>query len=77
MRLAAEVLAGLDGLDFLGLAVELLVLAGLAGEEDQAGLVCLQALDVGSEGFFRDVDTAGVDGDADCGSELAGDFRFL
>jgi hypothetical protein len=53
------------------------VLARFAGEEDQAGLVGLEAGDVEGEGFFGGVAAARVDGDADCGGEVAGDASFL
>lgn len=52
-------------------------MAALAGEEDQAALVLLETGDVGGERFLRDVLAAGVNGDADCGSELAGDASLL
>ena len=42
----------LDSLDVALGRVELLVLARFAGEEDQAGLVGLQAVNVGGEGFL-------------------------
>jgi hypothetical protein len=64
-------------LDVLLGRVEFLELAGLAGEEDEAGLVGLEALDVEGQGFFVGVLAARVDGDADCGSEFAGDTGFL
>lgn len=53
------------------------MLAGFSWEEDQAGLVGLEAGDVGGERFFGVVCSAGVDCDADCGSEFAGDTGFL
>ena len=53
------------------------MLAGFAGEEDQAGLVGLEALHVEGQGFLIAVEAAGVDGDADCGGEFAGDAGFL
>ncbi len=46
-------------------------------EEDQAGFVGLQTLDVGGKGFLAEILAAGVDGDADCGSEFAGNAGFL
>lgn len=74
----------LDGLAFLageldvfGGGVELLVLARLEGEEDEAGLVCLEAFDVEFEGLFRGGLTAVVYGDADCGCEFAGNAGGL
>ena len=53
------------------------MLAGFAGEEDQACLVGLEAGDVESEGFFVGRLATGVDGDADCGGEFAGNAGFL
>jgi hypothetical protein len=53
------------------------MLSGAAGEKDQARFVGLQAFDVQGEGFGIGVLAARVDGDADCGSEFAGDFSFL
>jgi hypothetical protein len=68
---------GLGGLDFLSGGVQLLELAALAGEEDEAGLVVLQTGDVGDEGLLGVVDPTVVDGDADGGGELLGDTSFL
>lgn len=53
------------------------MLAEFAGEEDEAGLVGLEAVNIGLEGFDGEVLAAGVDGDADGGSELARDTSFL
>ena len=53
------------------------MLPGFAGEQDQAGFVGLQAGDVQGEGFFVRAPAAGVDGDADCRGEFAGDACFL
>ena len=53
------------------------MLAGFAREEDQARLVGFEAGDVEGEGFFVGGLAAGVDGDADCGGEFAGDVGFL
>ena len=53
------------------------MLAGFAGEEDQAGFVGLETGDVCGERFFGVVCSAGVDCDADCGCEFAGDAGFL
>jgi hypothetical protein len=64
-------------LDVLLGRVELLVLAGLEREEDEAGLVGLQTLDVELEGLFGGGLAAVVDGDADCWGELAGDAGGL
>ena len=58
-------------------AVEFLVLAGFEGEEDEAGFVGFQAGYVCREGFLGVVAAAGVDADADCGGEFAGDAGFL
>lgn len=71
---------GLDGavallgsLDLLSGSVTLLGLAAAAGEENEALPVFLEALHVGLEALLREVLAAGVDGDTDGGSELAGD----
>ncbi len=64
-------------LDVLGGAVELLVLAGLSGEQDQAGFVGLEAGDIGGQGFLVGGLTASVDRDTDCWGEFAGDASFL
>lgn len=66
-----------DALDLVGAAVEFLVLAALAWEQDQACLVCLQSLDVQGKAFLRCRLAARVDGDADCGCEFAWDAGFL
>jgi hypothetical protein len=63
--------------DVLFAGIQLFVHAGFAGEEDQALLVGLEALDVGFEGFDGEVGASRVDADADCGSEFAGDAGFL
>jgi hypothetical protein len=60
----ADALCGLGGLLVLG-GVGLLGLVGLAGENDEAGLVLLQALNVGGEGLLGEVLAAGIDGDTD------------
>lgn len=57
----------LGGGEILLLRVETLVLAGFAGEQDEALAVFLEAFDIEGEGFGGMVLTAGVDGDADCG----------
>jgi hypothetical protein len=49
----------------------------LAWEQDEAGLVGLEALDVGCERFFGEVLSARIDGDADCRSQLAWYAGFL
>jgi hypothetical protein len=76
-QFANDVLGVLGGGDVGFLGVEGFVLPGFAGEEDQAGLVGLEAGDVEGEGFFGGGASAGVDGDADCGGEFAGDAGFL
>ena len=53
------------------------MLAGFAGEENEAGLVRLQAVDICGEGFLGVVGSAGVDADADCGGQFARDAGFL
>ena len=53
------------------------MLAGLAGKEDEAGLVVLQAGYVLGEGFLVGCLAAGIDGDADCRGEFTGDACFL
>lgn len=67
----------LNGLEVLLGRVGLLGLVGLLGEEDQAGGVGLEALDVGGEGLLGDVLAARVDGDADGRGVLAGDAGGL
>lgn len=67
----------LNGLEVLLRGVGLLGLVGLLGEEDEAGGVSLQALDVGSEGLLGDVLAAGIDRDADGRGVLAGDAGGL
>lgn len=57
--------------------VTLLLLSGLAGEEDQAGTVLLEAGNVGGERFVGEVLAAGVNSDTDRGRKLAGDASFL
>ena len=71
-----DVLCGLGGLLALG-GVGLLGLVGLAGEDDQAGLVSLEALDVGREGLLGEVLAAGIDGDADGGGVELGNASGL
>lgn len=56
-----HVLGGRGSLDVFGGGVEFLVLTGLAGEEDEAGLVGFEAGDVGGQGFLRVVGSSGVD----------------
>lgn len=66
-----------DGLELVVGGVALLGLVALLGEEDQALLVGLEALDVGGQGLLGDVLAAGVDGDTDGGGVLAGDASGL
>lgn len=61
----------------VGLGVTLLGGVGLAGEQDQALLVSLEAGDVDGQGLLREVLAAGVDGDTDGRSLEAGDTSFL
>jgi len=65
------------GLHLLGRSLTGLGGLGLAGEEDEASLVGLQALDVGLERLLGQVLAAGVDGDTDGGRQLAWDAGFL
>lgn len=65
------------GLDLLGRGVTLLGGLGVAGEEDEAGTVSLEALDVGGEGLLGKVLATRVDGDTDGGCELAGNTSSL
>jgi hypothetical protein len=67
-----DVLALLGSLDVLGGSVTALGLAVAAGEEDEALLVLLEALDVGLEALLGKVLAAGIDGNADGARELAG-----
>lgn len=53
------------------------MLAGFAWEEDQPCTVGLQSVNVGGEGFCGEVPATMVDGDADRGSQSAGDAGFL
>jgi hypothetical protein len=57
--------------------VEFLVLAALAGEEDQPSFIRLQAGDIEREGLFGEIGAAAVDRNADRGGQLAGDACFL
>jgi hypothetical protein len=70
------VLCGLGRLLVLG-GIGLLGLVGLAGENDKAGLVLLQALDVGGEALLREVLAAGIDRDTDGASIVLGDAGSL
>ena len=74
MRTVAGLLGGLGVLS--GSLAGLGRLA-LAGEEDEAALVGLQALDVGLEGLLGEVLAAWVDADTDGWGKLAGDASFL
>ena len=67
----------LRGLHFFFGRIQSLVLPGFSREEDQALTVGFEARDVQRDGFGGKVRAAGVDGDADCGSEFAGDTGFL
>lgn len=75
LALGGESLLGSSNV--VGGRVELLVLAALAGEQDQAALVLLETGDVGGKGLLGDVLAAVVDRDADGGGELAGDASLL
>lgn len=66
-----------DGLDLLGAGLTLLGGLEVAGEEDEALLVGLQALNVGIEGLLGKVLATGVDGDTDGARKLAGDVGLL
>jgi len=66
-----------DLLDLLSTSVALLGRLGLAWEKDQASLVCLETLDVGGEGLFGEVLSAGIDRDTDGGRQLAWDASGL
>lgn len=68
---------GLGGVDLLGAGVEFLELAALTGEEDEAGLVLLQAGNILDERLLGVVDAAVVNRDTDGGRELLGDTSFL
>ena len=67
----------LRSLNILFRRVESLVLSGFAGEEDQAGAISLETLDVHGDGFLGEVGTARVDRDTNGGGEFAGDTSFL
>ena len=67
----------LGSVDLVSGRVELLELAALAGEENQAGLVVVEAGDVGNQRFLGVVGAAVVDGDTDSASELLRDAGFL
>lgn len=66
-----------DGLDLLGAGLALLGCLEVAGEEDEALLVGLQALNVDLEGLLAEVLATGVDGDTDGARKLAGDVGLL
>jgi hypothetical protein len=72
-----DVVAVADGLDLLGAGLALLGGLGVAGEEDEALLVGLQALNVGLEGLLAEVLATGVDRDTDGARKLAGDVGLL
>jgi hypothetical protein len=67
----------LSGVDLLGGRVGLLELTALAGEDDQASLVVLEAGDIGNKGLLGVVGAAVVNGDTNCASELLGDTGLL
>lgn len=67
----------MEGAHFVRRGVAGFGLARAAGEEDEAGAVGLEALDVGGEGSDGEVGAARVDADTDCWGEFAGDFGFL
>lgn len=66
-----------DGLELVLGGVALLRLVALLGEEDQALLVGLEALDVGGQGLLGDVLATSIDGDTDGRGVLAGDASGL
>lgn len=66
-----------SGLEVLSAGVTLLWLSNLAGEKNEFRSVGLEALNVGSESWYRVVDTAVVDGDTDCTGEGGGDLCSL
>lgn len=66
-----------DGLELVLGGVALLGLVALLGEEDQALLVGLEALDVGGQGLLGDVLAASIDGNTDGRGVLAGDTSGL
>ena len=68
---------GLVDLGDVGLGVTLLGSVALAGEEDQALLVGLEAGDVDGKRLLAEVLAAEVDGDANSGSLAAGDTSLL
>jgi len=70
-------MAVLDLLDLLGAAVALLVLARLAREQDQAAAIGLESCDVELQRFFGGVLATGINRNADCGCEFAGNAGFL
>jgi hypothetical protein len=70
-----EVLLG--RLDLLSRGVTLLGGLAVAGEQDNAAAVSLQALDVGGKRLLGEVLAAGVDRDTDGGCKLAGDTSSL
>ena len=72
-----DVVAVADGLDLLGAGLALLGCLEVAGEEDEALLVGLQALNVDLEGLLAEVLATGVDGDTDGARKLAGDVGLL
>jgi hypothetical protein len=69
-------LCGLGGLLVLG-GIGLLRLVGLAREDDETGLVLLQALNVGGKALLREVLAAGIDRDTDGAGIVLGDAGSL
>lgn len=65
------------GLEVLLGGVALLGLVALLGEQNQAGGVSLEALDVGGERLLGQVLAAGIDGDTNGRGVLAGDTGSL
>jgi len=74
-------LAGREGslgsINLLSGRVELLELAALAGEQNQASLVFLETGNVGGERLLGVVDATGINSNTDGWGELAGDTGFL
>jgi hypothetical protein len=63
--------------DLLRLRVTLLRLANTAGEQNQAFAVLFKTGNIGLEGFFGEILAAGIDRDADCGRQFAGNAGGL
>ena len=77
LSLALSGEGSLGSADLFSRRVKLLELTTLAGEEDQAGLVVLETINIGDQRLLGVVDTAVVNGDTDGRSELLGDSGFL